>query len=346
MEMFAVAGPKPQYEIAAYRRALFPERALDHLGNDILEALKERDSIYVRNWNRDRRFPGLAEEAHAMELDFGSGIEALLSPDTRPVLFLYGMIEYGYSSSNFALAQAGIQLRAPTFSVYRRGRWEALRKEWGFPGGTPRWMAVDLNGLLEKGDRRLRVETNLEIYWDQVFLAAALLDPDSAGLRPRTLAPDRAVLRPLGFPAGSRAEDRGTILYDYHDLSSLDEVLGKEMRRFPGNYTRFGDVLELLLKADDGFAVFGPGDEVALSYRSGRLPPLEPGWKRTYFLKAAGWCKDTDLYTAHPDRVEPLPFRAMAGYPAPAAAAETFESDPRRRQTAAIYNCRVVEMDQ
>jgi hypothetical protein len=36
---------------------------------------------------------------------------------------------------------------------------------------------------------------------------------------------------------------------------------------------------------------------------------------RTYLLHCAGWCKDMDPATAHPDTVEPLPFRGMSTYP-------------------------------
>ena len=57
------------------------------------------------------------------------------------------------------------------------------------------------------------------------------------------------------------------------------------------------------------------GDEVILGFRAHRLPPLAEGHRRTFFLAAAGYCKDMDLYTAASDRIDPLPFRAMTSYP-------------------------------
>ena len=57
-------------------------------------------------------------------------------------------------------------------------------------------MAVDLAGLLRAGDRRVRVRTNMEIYWDQAFLAAAR---DAATLRRTELVPDTCDLRFAGF---------------------------------------------------------------------------------------------------------------------------------------------------
>ena len=46
-----------------------------------------------------------------------------------------------------------------------------------------------------------------------------------------------------------------------------------------------------------------------------RLPPLEPGWKRDFFLYARGYAKDGEPNTAYYRTVEPLPFYEMANYP-------------------------------
>ncbi len=98
---------------------------------------------------------------------------------------------------------------------------------------------------------------------------------------------------------------------------------------------------ELIARTDDRFAILGPGDRLSLRVRADRLPPLEPGMKRTFFAKTIGYCKDMDLYTAHPDRVEPLPFQAMKAYPYPMG-----ESYPERRELESYrkeWNTRVVE---
>ena len=61
-------------------------------------------------------------------------------------------------------------------------------------------MAVDLSGALTASDCRLRIETNLEIYWDQVFLAAAYAPKDpAAGLHTQTLRASSATLRRLAY---------------------------------------------------------------------------------------------------------------------------------------------------
>ena len=40
-----------------------------------------------------------------------------------------------------------------------------------------------------------------------------------------------------------------------------------------------------------------------------------PGWTRTLFLESSGWDKDADRNTYEAQTLEPLPFRAMSGYP-------------------------------
>jgi hypothetical protein len=61
--------------------------------------------------------------------------------------------------------------------------------------------------------------------------------------------------------------------------------------------------------------VFGPGDGLSLRFRADRLPPIRAGERRTFLARMVGYCKDMDLYTALSERVEPLPFAGMSGYP-------------------------------
>ncbi len=322
-ELFAVRAPAPPAQLLAFKEPRHPERATDARSRDVTDALRRIDRVYADGWSRDRRFPGAAEP-HSITLEWKEPLPRGGIDGLRPVFFLHGYVEYGYSTSNFAASQANVALHAPTVSVERGGKWVPLREEWGFPGGTPRWMAMDLEGLLEPGDRKLRVSTDMEIYWDHAFVAEAVPVPlgeagrrgdtsagsrigENAGVRATVLPATRAELRFLGFPR----TDIET--YDYTEASP-----SYSMKPFPGRYTRYGDVRELIGAADDRFAIFGSGEEIAVSFDAARLPELPAGWKRTFFFSAVGYCKDMDLYTAGGDRVEPLPFRAMSAYPPPA----------------------------
>jgi hypothetical protein len=80
-------------------------------------------------------------------------------------------------------------------------------------------------------------------------------------------------------------------------------------------YTKYGDVTSLLQEPDDMYAIMASGDECTLRWSAARIPPVEEGWTRTYFLAFDGWAKDGDPNTKFSDNVEPLPFHAMSGYP-------------------------------
>ena len=83
----------------------------------------------------------------------------------------------------------------------------------------------------------------------------------------------------------------------------------------PGNYTRYGQVGELLAAVDDRFVIMGSGDEIRLLFNAADLPPVEKGFKRDFLLYANGWVKDGDPNTVFAQTVEPLPFHEMRGYP-------------------------------
>lgn len=343
-EMFAVRGPAPGFRLLALSEILSPLRATDERGRDVTEELSVVDARYGNDPDRDPRFPGLARSNHAIELEFSERLDSWLISGAEVHLALHGFVEYGYSTSNFAAWQAGARFRAPTVSVEREGLWVALREEWGFPAGYPRYMTVDLSGLLRPGDRKLRVETNMVIRWDRAFLG--LVHP-KADLRLSALSPDRAELEFRGFPAEEPMEGSIHPVYVYRDFDVVAPI-----KVFPGRYTRYGDVRELLEAADDRYVIMGPGDGLSLRISAGKLTPVPDGYRRTFLLKAFGYCKDSDLYTARPDRVEPLPFLGMPAYPydgawpyerCSLAPSSGYPDTPAHRKYALEWNTRVVE---
>jgi hypothetical protein len=50
------------------------------------------------------------------------------------------------------------------------GSWTRVSDDIGFPAGLLRTMVADLTGKLPPGTRRIRIWTNLKIYWDQVLI--------------------------------------------------------------------------------------------------------------------------------------------------------------------------------
>ncbi|HZV08095.1 MAG TPA: FG-GAP-like repeat-containing protein [Gemmataceae bacterium] len=311
-ERFVTAGPAPSQQLVAFSKEIFPVVARDHRGRDVTETLRHWDRVAVDDFAK-RAWIGFAEE-HAVELDFGDRL-ASFGPKDRLYLCLAGWTEYPFPESSWAAHQAGVQEQWPILERQdESGEWHSLG-ESGFPAGTPRMMLVDVTGKLTGPRCRLRLRTNMHICWDQAFVAAdcrGVGEPlpngrDSA--RATTLEVHQATLAPGRIPAEYSPDGRLPKLYD-HDRADNVMLVGQS-----GRMTRFGDVTELLHKRDDRFVIFGPGDDLTVRFDAASLPPLLPGWKRSFVLRTAGYCKDTALSTAHGETVEPLPFAAMRNYP-------------------------------
>ena len=299
-EYFASNPPFPEFKVIASRGAR-PARVWDGNGEDVTETLRSRDHRYVDKLER-LRFQGFVRP-HTLEVDLG---EPYTGGPLR--LLWYGHIEYFTATSMYAADQAGLQPLAPYVEALNAdGQWVRVLDDMGFPAGLPRTITVDLTGKLPPGGRRLRVTTNLQIYWDQLLVDRT---PEGEPVRVSEAALTRAQLSFHGYPRTIEGATPGDLSYVYEQVSDS----GPYARQL-GAYTRLGDVRQLLDASDDRFAIFGSGEGVTLEFDSASLPPLPSGWKRDYFFYADGYEKDMDFYAAEPLTVEPLPFRGMGVYP-------------------------------
>jgi len=316
LRLYQVARPRP------------PVAATDEVGNDLLPALRAQDDVYAATL-RPARYQGLTE-LHDLVLDFGSlaGMDSVF-------LFLTGWIYPTDASINFALAQSHalqvvplqVQVRDPA------GQWRTVIPDLGFPAGKRKTVIADLTGKFLSADRRVRIRTNMEIYWDRAFVAA------TASASPVTVTALRPVAADLHYRGFSRMYRKGGRYgpqwYDYGTVS-------REPAWAPivGAFTRYGDVLPLVDAADDRYVIFGPGDEIALQFDSAAAPPLPRGWTRDFLIYTDAWLKDADLNTAAGGTVDPLPFHGMSRYPY--GADEAFPGDSAHRRFVETYNTRRV----
>jgi hypothetical protein len=309
-ERFAPTGPRPTGEVIAWTKAVEPVKATDLSGRDLTKTLKAWDRDTADGFRRLDGWVGYAEE-HGIVLDFGDRLSRLGASD-RLVLALAGWVEYPYSQTNYAAATAGVALRTPSVERLKNdGTWAVLVPEAGYPAGMPRLMTLDLTGKLTGGRCVLRIRTNMECYWDQAFVFAR--DGRAESQIRQTLMPvAHAVLGHRGYTREVSPDGKQPLLYDY------DYVDPSPLALMSGKLTRHGDVRPLLDADDDRLCLVGPGDEVRLEFDADRLPALPAGWTRSYVLKAVGYCKDADPYTATGDSVEPLPWRIMPAFPIPA----------------------------
>jgi len=343
-EMMAVSAAPPPFELFCFKDIIEPVRAVDHRGVDVTREISAIDRRYAGATDLDPRFVGFAKD-HFVELDFADRLAAV-SPQSGLVLFLYGWVEYPYSATNFAASQAGLRVHPPSIHVFRDGAWVELFHEVGYPGGIQHTMTLDVTGKVLPGDQRIRISSNMELYWDRIFIAPILdflLAPasgrgtpaDRRGLIVQEAPAESADLHFLGYPRQYSPDGRQPHLYDYDNIDRA--VPWKTMQ---GDYTRYGPVGELLSEADDCYVIMGRGEELTLRFAADAFGPIPAGYRRTFILKTDSFCKDMDLYSAYPDTVEPLPFHSMSNYPY--GPDEKYPDDQKRQQYRQQFNTRRV----
>ena len=322
-EYFASNPPYPPFKVVFSNKADArpPAGAWDEHGHNVLPDLLAHR--YFGDF-KVLSFAGFTEP-HTLELDLGEAYRG------GPLwLLMHGEIEYFTATSMYAADQAHLQPFAPYVEALNAdGKWVRVIDDLGFPAGGARTMTADLTGKLPQGTRRIRLTTNLQIYWDNILISRTNQD-QQARLTKVPLA--RADLSFHGFPLKIENQPPGNVEYIYEKVSATGPYT-----RPAGAYTRYGDVRPLLNASDDKFAVFGSGDEVALDFDPGALPALPQGWVRDYFFAAHGYEKDMDFYAYRGDTVEPLPFGKMGTYP---YNGKSFPGDAEHRNYLLEYNTR------
>jgi tetratricopeptide (TPR) repeat protein len=301
-EYFASNPPFPEFKVIASRHALPVAGAWDEHGHSVSQLLAQRDHRYVTGFEL-LPYTGFTK-SHTLEIELP---DAYRGGPLR--LLLYGYIEYFTASSMYAAWQAGINPVAPYVEALdASGKWIRVVDDMGFPAGLPRSTVADLTGKLPQGSKRLRITTNLQIYWDQILVDSTPDQETSVKVTPVPLA--AANLAFHGYPRMVEGRSPGDFKFVYEEVSPTGPFA-----RPIGAYTRPGNVRDLLLDSDDRFVVFGSGDEVQLTFDPASLPLLPQGWKRDYLFFADGYEKDMDFYAADGLFVDPLPFHNMRQYP-------------------------------
>jgi tetratricopeptide (TPR) repeat protein len=303
-ERFLDDPPFASGRIVASRDVRTPRGAWDGEGRDVLSLLSRSDHVFASGF-KELPYDGFAN-LHMLTLDLG---EVRAGAPLR--LLMTGYINYFSATSLYAAWQAGLKPISPYVEAeLPDGEWKRIPGEAGFPAGLERTIVVDLTGKLPEGTRRIRLATNLQIFWDQV-----LIDQSSDAEARSTEVPlASATLHFRGYPTQIEGASPGDLDYDYNRVS-----LTGPFQHERGNYTRMGDVTALLTGIDDRFVIFGSGEEIAARFDASRLPALPPHWKRDYFFYANGFEKDMDWWDASPFTVAQLPFHGMSKYPYPAS---------------------------
>jgi hypothetical protein len=297
-ERFMSNPPFPEFKVITTRGAQPPGHA-EANGTDVTDLLRARDRRYVDGMEL-LPYRGFTK-THTLDLDLGAKYEG------GPLrLLLHGYIEYFTATGMYAAHQAGIEPMAPTVDAYVNGKWVRVTDDMGFPAGLRRTIIADFADMLPRGTEKLRITTNLQIYWDQILI------DHSAQIETRVseVPLASANLRFHGYPREVAHNEHGDISYVYAHVSATGPYTHQN-----GAYTRFGDVKRSIAHSDDRFVVFGSGEEITIDFDPSNLPSLPSGWKRDYFFFADGYEKDMDFYATDFLSVEPMPFHAMETYP-------------------------------
>jgi tetratricopeptide (TPR) repeat protein len=320
--------PFPGDKIYQVNKKYFPVSATDNEGNNLLSLITEKDDKYIAGF-KPGKYQGITE-MHDLILDLGEAGKL-----NNLFLFMNGWIFPTDASINFALTQTDkIKVLSPIVQVInKKGEWETVIDFFGFPMGKDKNVIIDLSGKFLSSDHRVKIVTNMEIYWDQIFFS----DCKSNVPIVKTIMPAvSADIHYRGFSQSYRKGGRyGPHWFDYY---TVDKSI--KWHDLTGNYTRYGDVLPLLVESDNMYIISNAGDETTVKFDAKSLPVLQKGWKRDFLIHSVGWVKDGDLNTAMGSTVLPLPFHGMSSYPP--AEKDKYPNDPKLQKYNREYNTRIV----
>ncbi len=166
-ERFALPSPKPSLVVTTVTRPF--TRATDDNGNDVTGIVRNLDDQFLDTFGRGQ-YQGLTRD-HWVELELPAE-----APRTGP-LYLIGQGWIHDTDATIVQAQAqnskahprGLSIEVPDAS----GHWTTVRDGLGFPKGRVKTIILDISGIFRPdAPRKLRLRTNLELYWDKLAWGA------------------------------------------------------------------------------------------------------------------------------------------------------------------------------
>ena len=326
-ETFTPPPFKP-LRIFIVKKKFLPISAKDDNDQDILDRITKLDQIYVSNIKMDQ-FQGVTK-THDIIIDFQN-----LNTEDSLYLFLNGWLFPTDASINVNLSQNdSLKSIFPFIQVKNKyNQWVTVIENIGFPKGKNKTMIIDMTDKFLADNYQVRIRTNMQIYWDQIFMAN---NSSKTDIELSRLKPISANLQFRGFSKLKKKNYSSPHFPEYYNIDK-----NKKWRDLVGNYTKYGNTLPLLLDSDNKYVIMNSGDELSLEFDALKLPSLKKDWKREFIFYNDGWLKDGDLNTAYGKTVAPLPFHGMSSYPEGALDRYPKEKDLLEYQK--IYNTRQVD---
>ena len=301
---------------------LTPISAINENGEDVLSHISQLDGTFTPGSN------GLVSPSwddiklNQLKLNLGD-----LSDAEEIKLVIYGMVDWGPAEPYYdwidgfkaafeeGLVPAGTQIYpAPYMEVMdENGNWVRVPKDRQMPTPSdyvPRSFAVDLTGLFptDVSEYQIRITNFFNVTFDYIGIDTT----PQENIKVQRINPTATFHQMFASPSTAT-----------------------------GSFTKYGDVTQLVLEGDDMFVIGMQGDQVSLQFLTAGLSPLEEGMERDFFLFVACWFKDPPGNWGYGFEftVDPLPFRAMSGFPYPDT--ESYPDDDAHFQYLREYNTRV-----
>ena len=321
MSSYLSKGPTGRIYTVNSSNILTPASATNQYGEDVLEQLRTLDGIFTPGINGyDSVWNNIT--LNQLTLDLGD-----LTDASEIKLVITGMVDWGLPEPYYAwiesfqaaaaqgLIQDGTEVTPAPFLEVRaaNGSWIRIEKDIPIPADyRSRSYSVELTGLFPEDtvDYQIRFNNFFNVTFDYIGIDIS----PQAQIDVQRLDPDSA------------------------DLNQLWETNSTSR----GAFTRYGDVTELLLAADDMFVIGRQGDQVNILFDADALEPVPEGMVRDYFFIVACWFKDPPGAWGYGFEftVDEMPFLAMSGYPYPST--ESYPFDKAHLDYLAKYNTRVI----
>jgi hypothetical protein len=300
-----------------------PVSATNERGEDVLPQIAKLDGVFTSATNGVESPSWDDIQINRLTLDLGD-----LSEAQEIKLVINGMVDWGPAGPYYdwidgfkeAFAQGvvpnGTQLNPPPYMevIDASGNWVRVPQDRQLP--TPadyvaRSFAVDLTGLFpdDVTDYRIRINN----FWNVTFDYIGVDTTPQVDIKVQKINGVADFQQAFASPSSSS-----------------------------GNFTRYGDVTQIVSEGDDMYVIGRQGDQVSLRFSTTGLAPVEDGMERDYFMFVACWFKDPPGNWGYGFNfmVDPLPFRNMTGFPYPDT--ESYPSDEAHSSYLREYNTRTL----
>jgi len=303
---------------------MLPVSALNEKGEDVLPQISNIDGVFTSATNGVDSPSWNDIKLNQLTLDLGD-----LSGAEKIKLVINGMVDWGPAEPYYAwidgfksafakgLVPSGTKINPPPYMevMDSSGNWVRVPDDRQLP--TPadyvaRSFVVDLTGLFPDDVSVYKIRINN--FWNVTFDYIGIDTTPQEEIFVQRVNGDAALHQVFASPSSAS-----------------------------GDFTRYGDVTQIVREGDDMFVIGRQGDQVSLRFLVDGLSSLGDGMERDFFMFVACWFKDPPGNWGYgfDFMVDPLPFRSMSGFPYPDS--ESYPFDEAHLRYLREYNTRVVK---